>query len=70
MSQQPYFDPNAKPSPLDSAITDLRRWCKDTTDCSGMPACITLVLDEVERLRAEVKLLLKQSYEDAAWHDD
>ena len=56
--QKPYFDPNRVPTPLESAVKDLRAWTLTTTSNNGMVAAVNLVLDELARVTSERDRLL------------
>ena len=51
--QKPYFDPNRVPTPLESAVKDLRAWTLTTTSNNGMVAAVNLVLDELTNVTSE-----------------
>jgi len=56
--QKPYFDPNRVPTPLESAVKDLRAWTLTTTSNNGMVAAVNLMLDELARVTSERDRLL------------
>ena len=55
---EPYFDPNA-PDPVAVAKRELREWCAATAAGSPLPAAVTVILDELDRVTIERDRLMR-----------
>ena len=56
---EPYFDPNATPDPVAVAKRELREWCAVTAAGSPLPAAVTTILDELDRVTIERDRLMR-----------